>query len=57
MSYTPGTPCSAASSGTVVSASIWDGDSPRQFVWISTETGANSGNASSFCDPASVTPK
>jgi hypothetical protein len=48
MSYTPGTPCSAASSGTVVSDSTWSGDSPRQFVWTSTETGANSGNTSSF---------
>jgi hypothetical protein len=48
MSFTPGTPASAASSGTVVSDSTSDGDRPRQAVWISTETGANSGNTSIF---------
>src|SRR5215469_10682223 len=57
MSLTPGTPCSAASSGTVVSDSTSCGDRPRQVVWISTETGANSGNTSSFWCPSTCTPK
>src|SRR6516162_5994633 len=56
MSLTPGTPCSAASSGTVVSDSTSPGDRPRQPVWISTETGANSGNTSSFSCPSTCTP-
>ena len=54
MSSTPGTPCSAASSGMVVSDSTSCGDRPRQPVWISTETGANSGNTSSFSCPSSL---
>src|SRR6516162_4781062 len=57
MSSTPGTPASAASSGIVVSDSTSCGDRPRQPVWTSTETGANSGNTSSFSCPSSCTPK
>ena len=48
MSLTPGTPASDASSGTVVSDSTSAGDRPRQAVWTSTETGANSGKTSIF---------
>src|SRR6516164_7232537 len=57
MPSTPGTPCSAASSGMAVSDSTSCGDRPRQAVWISTETGANSGNTSSFSCPSSWMPK
>src|SRR4029077_2687655 len=57
MSATPGTPCTAASSGTEVSDSTSCGDRPRQVVWISTETGANSGNTSSFWWPSRPAPK
>lgn len=57
MSSTPGTPARDASSGTVVSDSTSAGDRPRQAVWISTDTGANSGNTSIFWCPRVWVPK
>ena len=52
---TRGTPSSAFSSGTVTSDSTSEGDSPRHSVWISTVTGANSGNTSTFWWPSVCT--
>ena len=47
MVFTPGTPASALSTGTLISDSTSGVDKPGASVWISTRGGANSGNTSS----------
>ena len=52
MVFTPGTPASALSMGTLISASTSGVDRPGASVWISTRGGANSGKTSSGMLPA-----
>ena len=52
----PGTPFMAASSGTLMSASTSELESPGASVWISTSGGANSGNTSNGASLAALMP-
>ncbi len=52
----PGTPFMAASSGTLMSASTSELESPGASVWISTSGGANSGNTSNGASLAVLMP-
>ena len=52
----PGTPFIAASSGTLMSASTSELESPGASVWISTSGGANSGNTSNGASFAALMP-